>query len=114
MSGTVIRFLVGGTVVCLFALLGDVLRPKGFAGLFAGAPSVALATLSLAAFTQGAAYAGVEARSMMVGAVGLILYCACCVYLLALRHARTARTVVLALPLWAIVVGALYWGMLAA
>jgi hypothetical protein len=42
-----IRFLVGGAVVSVFAVLGDVLKPKSFAGLFPAAPSVALATLGL-------------------------------------------------------------------
>jgi hypothetical protein len=41
-----VRFLVGGTIVSLFALIGDLLKPKGFAGLFGTVPSVALATLS--------------------------------------------------------------------
>jgi hypothetical protein len=53
----VYRFIVGGLVVSLFSVIGDVLRPKGFAGLFAAAPSVALATLSLVILTQGASYA---------------------------------------------------------
>jgi hypothetical protein len=42
----VARFLIGGFVVSAFALLGDLLRPKSFAGLFGAAPSVALATLA--------------------------------------------------------------------
>jgi hypothetical protein len=33
-----IRFLVGGAVVSVFALIGDVLKPKSFAGLFGAAP----------------------------------------------------------------------------
>jgi hypothetical protein len=36
------RFIVGGLMVSLFAIVGDVLRPKSFAGLFAAASSVAL------------------------------------------------------------------------
>jgi hypothetical protein len=56
------RFLVGGTIVSLFACLGDVLKPKSFAGLFGAAPSVAL-TLGLTIFTEGKAYAALEARS---------------------------------------------------
>jgi hypothetical protein len=32
-----VRFLAGGLIVSAFAILGDVLRPKSFAGLF-GAP----------------------------------------------------------------------------
>ena len=39
--------------VSLFAVAGDVLRPKSFAGLFGAAPSVALATLTLAFWKHG-------------------------------------------------------------
>jgi len=36
-----VRFLVGGAVVSLFALIGDVLKPKSFAGLsFSGAGDI--------------------------------------------------------------------------
>jgi hypothetical protein len=49
-----IRFLAGDIVVSAFAMLGDALRPKSFAGLFGVAPSVALATLSLALWKAGA------------------------------------------------------------
>jgi hypothetical protein len=44
----VLRFLIGGSIVSLFAVFGDVLRPKSAAGLLGAAPSVALATLGLA------------------------------------------------------------------
>jgi hypothetical protein len=66
-----IRFLTGGIVVSLFAILGDMLRPKTFAGLFGAAPSVALATLGLAFWSTGGAYVAVEGRSMLAGAVAL-------------------------------------------
>jgi hypothetical protein len=68
------RFLVGGTVVALFSALGDVLKPKSFAGLFGAAPSVALATLGLTIASNGTAYAALEARSMIGGAVALFAY----------------------------------------
>ncbi len=74
MSQFFIRFLVGGTVVSLFALIGDLLKPKSFAGLFGAAPSVALATLSLTVASQGAPYAALEARSMIIGAVAFFIY----------------------------------------
>jgi hypothetical protein len=35
----IFRFIVGGLIVSLFAVLGDVLKPRSFAGLFAAAPS---------------------------------------------------------------------------
>ena len=45
MMDLVLRFVIGGLVVSSFAVLGDMLKPKSFAGLFGAAPSVALATL---------------------------------------------------------------------
>ncbi|CEG06983.1 hypothetical protein BN961_00364 [Afipia felis] len=70
----VIRFLVGGIVVSAFALLGDLLRPKSFAGLFSAAPSVALVTLGLAFHNQGVDYAAAEARTMVFGSIALAAY----------------------------------------
>ena len=70
----VVRFLVGGALVSLFALIGDVLKPKGFAGLFGAAPSVALASLGLTIAAQGRLYAAIEARSMILGAVAFLMY----------------------------------------
>jgi hypothetical protein len=42
MSQILIRFLIGGAVVSVFAILGDLLKPKSFAGLFGAAPSEGL------------------------------------------------------------------------
>ena len=69
-----IRFLAGGIVVSLFAIVGDVLRPKSFAGLFGAAPSVALATLTLAFWKHTGAYVSTEGRSMILGAIALAVY----------------------------------------
>jgi hypothetical protein len=71
MTEYVIRFLVGGIVVSAFAMLGNLLRPKSFAGLFGAAPSVALATLGIAIYQHGASYAAVQSRTMMAGAIAL-------------------------------------------
>jgi uncharacterized membrane protein (GlpM family) len=62
MSDLVIRFLVGGLVVSLFAMLSDALRPKSFAGLFGAAPSIALATLGLTIHKNGRSYAALAFR----------------------------------------------------
>lgn len=70
----VLRIIIGGVVVSLFAVVGDVLKPKSFAGLFGAAPSIALATVALAAKEHGHAYASIEARSMILGAVAFLLY----------------------------------------
>jgi hypothetical protein len=57
MTEYIVRFLIGGVAVSAFAMLGDILRPKSFAGLFGAAPSVALATLGIAVYRHGADYA---------------------------------------------------------
>jgi hypothetical protein len=96
----VIRFLVGGAIVSIFAILGDVLRPKSFAGLFGAAPSVALATLSLALAKEGPAYVSLEGRSMVLGAIALALYSAAvCQLLMRFRWSALAATS-LVLVLW--------------
>jgi hypothetical protein len=75
MSDLVIRFLVGGLVVSLFAMLSDPLRPKSFAA----APSIALATLGIAIRKNGRSYSALESRSMMMGAAAFFLYAWSCV-----------------------------------
>ena len=95
-----IRFVVGGMFVSAFAILGDVLEPKRFAGLFGSAPSVELATLGLTVGAQGKDYAASEARSMIAGAIGLLVY-ALCVYIAIIRYKSSAlRTTMGLLPLW--------------
>jgi len=79
------RFLIGGMVVSLFTLLGDILRPKTFAGILSASPSVALGTLSLAMIEHGTGYVAIEAKSMMAGALALFIY-SCLVSRLMLRH----------------------------
>jgi uncharacterized membrane protein (GlpM family) len=107
----IFRFVVGGFVVTAFAALGDVLKPKSFAGLFGAAPSVALATLGLTIVAEGKIYAAVEARSMIVGAVAFWAYVTLCSRLMMRNrmHSKLASTSALALWLicalgvWAIV-----------
>ena len=74
MTETFIRFIVGGLFVSAFAVLGDVLKPKSFAGLFGAAPSVALATLILTIHSRGRDFAAAEARSMIFGALAFFVY----------------------------------------
>jgi uncharacterized membrane protein (GlpM family) len=74
----IIRFIVGGVVVSIFAVLADMLKPKSFAGLFGAAPSVALATLGLTIIADGKPYAAVEARSMVLGAFSFLVYACFC------------------------------------
>jgi len=74
MDELISRFLIGGTLVSAFALVGDAVRPKSFTGLFGAAPSIALATLGLTVATEGRDYAAIEARSMIAGAIAFFIY----------------------------------------
>ena len=98
----VLRFLAGGFIVSAFAVIADVLRPKGFAGLFSAAPSVALTTLTLTLWSEGKTFAATEARSMIVGAAAYFLYAAACTYLIGKRHLKSAPTVFATLGIWAV------------
>ena len=103
MSEYVIRFLVGGVVVSAFAMLGDVLRPKSFAGLFGAAPSVALATLGIAIHQHGADYAAVQAQAMMAGALALAVYSVVVCQLLVRARLRALPATLLSLIVWLVV-----------
>jgi hypothetical protein len=70
-----LKALAGGTLVVAFAALGDVLKPKVFAGLFAAAPSVALTSLVITVLTTEPSKAAISSRGMIAGAVGMIAYC---------------------------------------
>jgi hypothetical protein len=70
----VIRFVVGGLIVSVFAVIGEVLAPKSFAGIFGAAPSVALATLGLTFASHPPSIVMTECRTMMIGAIGFIAY----------------------------------------
>ncbi|HEY0757732.1 MAG TPA: DUF3147 family protein [Acidisarcina sp.] len=95
-----LRFLIGGSVICTFSLLGEVLRPKSFAGLFGAAPSIALATLGLTIAHQGKIYASIEARSMALGAIAFCLYAYLVSQVLTrFKVGATAATLAL-LPAW--------------
>jgi len=100
MHDLIIRFFIGGLVVSSFALLGEVFQPKSFAGLFGAAPSIALATVGLTIVRHGHAYAAVEARSMVLGAIAFYFYAGAVSGVL-LRYKLHALTATLALmPVW--------------
>jgi urea transporter len=103
MSEFVIRFLVGGAIVSLFAMIGDVLRPKSFAGLFGAAPSIALATVGLTISKHGGQYAATEARSMIFGAVAFFIYAICVSKILALYKTAALPTAIVLMPVWFVI-----------
>ena len=95
-----IRFVIGGFVVSLFALFGDALKPKSFAGLFGAAPSVALATLAITVLSDGKLYAAQEACSMIAGAIALGLYAWATMQLVMRCRWHGITAAVVALAVW--------------
>jgi len=100
MSQILIRFLVGGAVVSAFAIIGDLLKPKRFAGLLGAAPSVALATLGLTVASEGASFTATEARSMMAGAIAFTAYASCVSWVMMRYKLKALWVTVGAVPLW--------------
>jgi uncharacterized membrane protein (GlpM family) len=103
------RFLIGGFVVSVFAALGDLFKPKSFAGLFGAAPSIALATLALAVVKQGRLYAAIECRSMMLGAAAFFVYAQCVSFMLMRLKWPTRPVSLLSLLIWLGMALGLYW-----
>jgi hypothetical protein len=98
-----VRFFAGGLAVSTFAILGDVLRPKSFAGLFGAAPSVAFATLGIAVAQHGTDYAAIQSHSMMWGAVALCCYSVLVCQLLMRPRMAALPATLLSLVAWLIV-----------
>ncbi|MBR0695857.1 DUF3147 family protein [Bradyrhizobium lablabi] len=103
MTEHIVRFLIGGAVVSAFAMLGDLLRPKSFAGLFAAAPSVALATLGIAVYQHGPGYATLQTHAMIAGAIALAAYSVVVCHVVVRARMRALLATVLSLAVWLIV-----------
>ena len=95
-----LRFLIGGVIVTIFAILAEIFRPKSFAGLFGAAPSVALATIGITISENGKAYAAMEARSMLLGAIAFFCYASAASWLLMRFKPRALMATVALLPVW--------------
>jgi Protein of unknown function (DUF3147) len=95
-----LRIIVGGVVVSAFSVLGDLLKPKSFAGLFGAAPSVALATIVLTVTKDGRAYASTEARSMILGSVAFFVYASVVSRLLMRRRMKVLAATSAGILLW--------------
>jgi hypothetical protein len=67
--------LLGGVMVVVFSLVGEVVRPRGLAGITSAAPSVALASLLISLVVSGAAVAVDLSLGMIAGAAALAVWC---------------------------------------
>jgi hypothetical protein len=107
-----LRIVIGGAVVSVFAILADVFKPKSFAGLFGAAPSIALATVALTVWEHGRAYASTEARSMILGAAAFLVYASVVSTLLIRKKWPVLPVTSLALLLWLGCALGLWYGVL--
>jgi len=105
-----LKAVLGGLLVVLFALVGEVLQPKEFAGLLAASPSVATASLLVTSIDKGADAVRLSALGMAAGAVGMILYCIVGVY--AVRRFKAKVGSLVAAPAWCVPVLVLYFLLL--
>ena len=104
-----IRALAGGLLVAAFALIGEAVRPKAFAGLFSAAPSVAVAGLAIVAVTKSPAVARLQSMSMVVGGIGLTA--SCVLASAAIPRIKTVAGSLAAWACWAAVSLGLYWAV---
>jgi hypothetical protein len=95
-----LRFLIGGVSVSTFSVLGDLFKPKSFAGLFGAAPSVALATLALSVASEGRENAALQSMSMMAGAIALFCYSSSVSWIMMHRPRKAFWVTLFLLPIW--------------
>ena len=106
----VLRVVAGGALVSAFAMLGDTLKPKMFAGLFSGAPSVATVSLIVTGLAMGAAKEQKYATGMIAGAVGLVFYALFAALLV--KHLKAVAGTIVAWVAWIVPSAAVYWLLL--
>ena len=92
--------MAAGIIVSTFAVLGNALKPKSFAGIFGAAPSVALASLTLAFVEEGGDFVALAGRSMMAGAIALFVYSLAARWLLAREWGPTPVLVAVCWVAW--------------
>lgn len=103
------RFFIGGVFVSLFAVIAEMFRPKTFAGLFAAAPSVALATLGITIAGHGKFYAATEAYFMLFGAIAFCCYALAVSWMLRRYRPSAILATMTLLPIWFAVSFAFWW-----
>ncbi|MEY9359177.1 hypothetical protein ABH994_001898 [Bradyrhizobium yuanmingense] len=111
MTEYLVRFVAGGLIVSVFAILGDMLRPKSFAGLLGAAPSVALATLGIAVVQHGPQYAAAVSWTMIYGAIALACYSVVVCHLLMRFRFGALPATILAFAAWLVVAFGLLAGL---
>jgi len=101
--------LAGGALVVAFALVSELVKPKAFAGLFASAPSVAIASLAITVITENAEKARDASMGMVIGGVAMVACCVVAVGVIPRLHAF--RGSLAAVAGWMVVALGLYFGV---
>lgn len=71
---TIVQALAGGVLVVAFALVGQAVEPKRFAGIFSAAPSITIAGLVVTVIALGDGEAASAAHGMLFGAAGFVAF----------------------------------------
>lgn len=100
MVDLLVRFVLGGIIVSLFAMASDAVSPKTYSGIFGAAPSVALVSLSIAYVTRGGSIAALDGRSMLAGAAALVAYSLAAKHLVMHRRWSTLLATSSLIVLW--------------
>ena len=101
-----VKGLNGGLFVVAFALVAETLMPNRFAGLFAAAPSIAMANLLVVAVVDGDSEASASADGMLIGAGAMSA--ACLAGTVFLRYADALRSSAVLGVVWLFVAGTAY------
>jgi uncharacterized membrane protein (GlpM family) len=101
-----IKTVEGGILVTVFALISEIVKPKTFSGVFAAAPAVALAGLTVSGVAKGHHDIHRSGLGMIPGGVAMVAYCATVVLLH--RRLDALRAASAALVVWLAVAGAGY------
>ena len=103
-----LRSLIGGLVVSVFALLGDVVKPASLGGIMAAAPAIALASMFLMVHKEGTGYTAIEARSMVGGAIAFLVYATAVSYVQMRRRPKALVSAAALMPVWGVVAAVLW------
>ena len=98
-----LRAVIASVLVTAFAMLGDKLAPKKFAGIFSGAPSVALANLIVLAAMKGTSDVSKSLIGMIFGGIAFVV--AACVGVIGYQRLRSLANSALILGTWGLVAG---------
>ena len=101
-----VRVVAAGLLVCAFALVGELVKPKRFAGIFSAAPSVALASLVVLLISEGVGHVRVELEGMIVGAVAFVGCTAVGAFVI--RRVGALKASLIEVGTWAVVAGGVY------